>query len=48
MKPTAFVELVAEPAELPMPTPAFEIFEQLPVMKRFAGRYSVRRFNGVR
>jgi len=43
----SFVELNGEsPAGIAYADAAFEIFEQLPVMKRFAERYSVRRFNG--
>jgi hypothetical protein len=43
----SFVELNGEsPAGIAYADAAFEIFEQLPVMKRFAERYSVRRFHG--
>src|ERR1043166_2047336 len=43
----SFVELNGEsPAGIAYADTAFEIFEQLPVMKRFAERYQVRRFHG--
>jgi hypothetical protein len=43
----SFVELNGEsPAGIAYADAAFEIFEQLPVMQRFAERYNVRRFNG--
>jgi hypothetical protein len=43
----SFVELNGEsPAGIAYADAAFEIFAQLPVMKRFAESYSVRRFNG--
>src|SRR6185436_4660788 len=43
----SFVELNGEsPAGIAYADAAFEIFEQLPVMKRFAERYHVRRFHG--
>jgi hypothetical protein len=43
----SFVELNGEsPAGIAYADAAFEIFEQLPVMKRFAERYNVRRFHG--
>ena len=43
----SFVELNGEsPAGIAYADAAFEIFEQLPVMKRFAQRYKLRRFEG--
>ena len=43
----SFVELNGEsPAGIAYCDAAFEIFEQLPVMKRFADRYNLRRFHG--
>ncbi len=43
----SFVELNGEsPAGIAYGDAAFEIFQQLPVMKRFAERYNVRRFEG--
>jgi hypothetical protein len=43
----SFVELNGEsPAGIAYADAAFEIFEELPVMKRFAERYGVRRFQG--
>src|SRR2546427_6076040 len=43
----SFVELNGEsPAGIAYADAAFEIFEQLPVMKRFAERYNVHRFEG--
>src|SRR3989440_1251849 len=43
----SFVELNGEsPAGIAWGDAAFEIFEQLPVMKRFAEEYNVRRFEG--
>jgi hypothetical protein len=43
----SFVELNGEsPAGIAYADAAFEIFEQLPVMKRFAESYSLRRFEG--
>jgi hypothetical protein len=43
----SFVELNGEsPAGIAYADAAFEIFEKLPVMKRFAERYDVRRFVG--
>jgi uncharacterized circularly permuted ATP-grasp superfamily protein len=43
----SFVELNGEsPAGIAYADAAFEIFAQLPVMKRFAERYKVRRFEG--
>lgn len=43
----SFVELNGEsPAGIAYADAAFEIFESLPVMKRFAERYSLRRFEG--
>src|SRR6185436_18983376 len=43
----SFVELNGEsPAGIAYADAAYEIFQQLPVMKRFAETYSVRRFNG--
>ncbi len=43
----SFVELNGEsPAGIAYADAAFEIFAQLPVMKRFAERYHVRRFEG--
>jgi uncharacterized circularly permuted ATP-grasp superfamily protein len=43
----SFVELNGEsPAGIAYADAAFEIFAQLPVMKRFAERYHVRRFHG--
>src|ERR1051325_1005618 len=43
----SFVELNGEsPAGIAYADAAFEIFEQLPVMKRFAERYQLRRFHG--
>src|SRR4051812_41164715 len=43
----SFVELNGEsPAGIAYADAAFEIFNELPVMKRFAERYSVRRFEG--
>ncbi|HYW71841.1 MAG TPA: hypothetical protein VE961_12455 [Pyrinomonadaceae bacterium] len=43
----SFVELNGEsPAGIAYADAAFEIFAQLPVMKRFTERYRVRRFNG--
>jgi uncharacterized circularly permuted ATP-grasp superfamily protein len=43
----SFVELNGEsPAGIAYADAAFEIFSELPVMKRFAESYSVRRFNG--
>ncbi len=43
----SFVELNGEsPAGIAYGDAAFEIFEQLPVMKRFAETYNVRRFEG--
>jgi len=43
----SFVELNGEsPAGIGYADAAFEIFEQLPVMKRFVERYQVQRFNG--
>ena len=43
----SFVELNGEsPAGIAYGDAAFEIFESLPVMKRFAERYQVRRFQG--
>jgi hypothetical protein len=43
----SFVELNGEsPAGIAYADAAFEIFEQLPVMKRFAERYTLRRFEG--
>src|SRR2546429_1967089 len=43
----SFVELNGEsPAGIAYADAAFEIFEQLPVMKRFAQSYNVRRFEG--
>src|SRR6266852_396782 len=43
----SFVELNGEsPAGIAYADAAFEIFEQLPVMKRFAESYNVRRFEG--
>src|SRR6266513_1799139 len=43
----SFVELNGEsPAGIAYADAAFEIFEQLPVMKRFAETYNVRRFEG--
>jgi uncharacterized circularly permuted ATP-grasp superfamily protein len=43
----SFVELNGEsPAGIAYADAAFEIFAQLPVMKRFAERYEVRRFEG--
>src|SRR5437588_2297188 len=43
----SFVELNGEsPAGIAYADAAFEIFEQLPVMKRFAETYNVRRFQG--
>src|SRR5437868_14237342 len=45
----SFVELNGEsPAGIAYADAAYEIFEQLPVMKRFAERYNVRRFEGRR
>src|SRR5207248_1366484 len=46
-KAYSFVELNGEsPAGIAYADAAFEIFEQLPVMKRFAETYNVRRFEG--
>ena len=43
----SFVELNGEsPAGIAYADAAFEIFEQLPVIKRFAERYELRRFHG--
>ncbi|HJZ81680.1 MAG TPA: hypothetical protein VKD91_15090 [Pyrinomonadaceae bacterium] len=43
----SFVELNGEsPAGIAYADAAFEIFEELPVMKRFAANYSLRRFEG--
>jgi hypothetical protein len=43
----SFVELNGEsPAGIAYADAAYEIFQQLPVMKRFAERYNVRRFEG--
>ncbi|HEX3085381.1 MAG TPA: hypothetical protein VHP99_12695 [Pyrinomonadaceae bacterium] len=43
----SFVELNGEsPAGIAYADAAFEIFQQLPVMKRFAEKYNVRRFHG--
>ena len=43
----SFVELNGEsPAGIAYADAAFEIFESLPVMKRFAEKYNVRRFEG--
>jgi hypothetical protein len=43
----SFVELNGEsPAGIAYADAAFEIFEQLPVMQRFAGMYNLRRFDG--
>lgn len=43
----SFVELNGEsPAGIAYADAAFEIFEKLPVMKRFAEKYGVRRFEG--
>src|SRR5438046_9778023 len=43
----SFVELNGEsPAGIAYADAAFEIFEQLPVMKRFAQTYKLRRFEG--
>src|SRR5437660_1357132 len=43
----SFVELNGEsPAGIAYADAAFEIFESLPVMKRFAERYQLRRFEG--
>jgi len=43
----SFVELNGEsPAGIAYADAAFEIFEQLPVMKRFAEKYRLRRFEG--
>jgi hypothetical protein len=43
----SFVELNGEsPAGIAYGDAAFEIFQELPVMKRFAERYTVRRFEG--
>lgn len=43
----SFVELNGEsPAGIAYADAAFEIFEQLPVMKRFKERYNIRRFHG--
>jgi uncharacterized circularly permuted ATP-grasp superfamily protein len=43
----SFVELNGEsPAGIAYADAAFEIFEQLPVMKRFTERYDIRRFHG--
>jgi len=43
----SFVELNGEsPAGIAYADAAFEIFEELPVMKRFAEKYNVRRFEG--
>jgi hypothetical protein len=43
----SFVELNGEsPAGIAYADAAFEIFERLPVMQRFAERYRLRRFNG--
>jgi hypothetical protein len=43
----SFVELNGEsPAGIAYADAAFEIFESLPVMKRFAEKYNVRRFQG--
>jgi len=43
----SFVELNGEsPAGIAYADAAFEIFQSLPVMRRFAGRYALRRFNG--
>jgi hypothetical protein len=43
----SFVELNGEsPAGIAYADAAFEIFESLPVMRRFAERYSLRRFHG--
>ena len=43
----SFVELNGEsPAGIAYADAAFEIFESLPVMKRFAERYNLRRFQG--
>ncbi|HEX6186749.1 MAG TPA: hypothetical protein VFZ40_01605 [Pyrinomonadaceae bacterium] len=43
----SFVELNGEsPAGIAYADAAFEIFESLPVMKRFAERYNLRRFHG--
>jgi uncharacterized circularly permuted ATP-grasp superfamily protein len=43
----SFVELNGEsPAGIAYADAAFEIFQQLPVMKRFTERYNVRRFHG--
>src|ERR1044072_2458815 len=43
----SFVELNGEsPAGIAYGDAAFEIFQQLPVMKRFAEKYDVRRFEG--
>jgi len=43
----SFVELNGEsPAGIAYADAAFEIFEQLPVMKRFAEKYKLRRFEG--
>lgn len=43
----SFVELNGEsPAGIAYADAAFEIFESLPVMKRFAERYNLRRFEG--
>jgi len=43
----SFVELNGEsPAGIAYADRAFEIFEQLPVMRRFAERYDLRRFHG--
>ena len=43
----SFVELNGEsPAGIAYADAAFEIFEQLPVMQRFAERYQIRRFHG--
>jgi hypothetical protein len=46
-KAYSFVELNGEsPAGIAYADAAFEIFEQLPVMKRFAQTYQLRRFHG--
>src|ERR1043166_5561571 len=46
-KAYSFVELNGEsPAGIAYADAAFEIFAQLPVMKRFAQSYHLRRFNG--
>jgi hypothetical protein len=44
----SFVELNGEsPAGIAYADAAYEIFEQLPVMRRFVDKYSVRRFYGA-